>query len=175
VLASYVFLLFERFVPATMEGSCDLFCDVDRGRSSVPWSYKGSVLGRHIVLNYIDSDGVHHPLQGVPENPIDQNFDKLGASIREEVFSDGANNTDSRFKRLRAKAGNVSLADLHRLTFFDGASIPEFDWGYWWLAYHEEIPVAFAGVVPSTHLSNAGYFCRVGVLKSTAGIAFNYA
>jgi len=37
-----------------------------------------------------------------------------------------------------------TLADLHLLTFFDGASIPEFDWGYWWLAYHDEIPVAFA-------------------------------
>ena len=34
-----------------------------------------------------------------------------------------------------------TLTDLHRLTFFDGASIPEFDWGYWWLAYHEANPV----------------------------------
>jgi hypothetical protein len=24
-----------------------------------------------------------------------------------------------------------TLADLHRLTFFDGASIPEFDPGHW--------------------------------------------
>ena len=55
------------------------------------------------------------------------------------------------------------LADLHRLTFFDGASIPEFDRGYWWLAYHEALPVAFAGVVPATRAYNAGYFCRVGV------------
>jgi hypothetical protein len=76
--------------------------------------YQGSVLGRHIVLNYIDSNGVHHTLQGVPENPIDHNFGKLGASIREEVFSDGANNTDSRFKRLRAKAGIVSDVSLNQ-------------------------------------------------------------
>jgi hypothetical protein len=27
--------------------------------------YQGSILGRHIVLNYIDSNGVHHTLQGV--------------------------------------------------------------------------------------------------------------
>jgi hypothetical protein len=62
-----------------------------------------------------------------------------------------------------------ALTDLHLLTFFDGASIPEFDWGHWWLAYHEAIPVAFAGVIPSTRAHNAGYFCRVGVLKRHCG------
>ena len=62
-----------------------------------------------------------------------------------------------------------TLADLHLLTFFDGATIPEFDWGYWWLAYHEDMPVAFAGVVPSTRAYNAGYLCRVGVLKKHCG------
>ena len=64
-----------------------------------------------------------------------------------------------------------TLADLHRLTFFDGAPIPEFDHGHWWLAFHEAIPVAFAGVVPSTRAFNAGYFCRVGVLKKHCGNA----
>src|ERR1700739_2206394 len=29
------------------------------------------------------------------------------------------------------------LADLHRLTFFNGACLPDFDWGHWWVAYHE--------------------------------------
>jgi hypothetical protein len=29
--------------------------------------YEGTELGHHVVLNYIDSDGVHHTLQGVPE------------------------------------------------------------------------------------------------------------
>jgi len=62
-----------------------------------------------------------------------------------------------------------TLADLHRLTFFSGASVPEFDWGHWWLGYHETQPVAFAGLIPSTHVVNAGYFCRVGVLKSHWG------
>jgi GNAT superfamily N-acetyltransferase len=62
-----------------------------------------------------------------------------------------------------------ALTDLHRLTFFDGAAIPEFDWGYWWLAYHEAIPVAFVGVVPSTRAHNAGYICRVGVLQKHWG------
>jgi GNAT superfamily N-acetyltransferase len=57
------------------------------------------------------------------------------------------------------------LTELHRLTFFSGASIPAFDHGHWWLAYHDTTPVAFAGVVPSTHVRNAGYFCRVGVMQ----------
>ena len=57
------------------------------------------------------------------------------------------------------------LSELHRSTFFDGASIPAFDWGNWWLAYCERTPVAFAGLVPSTLVRNAGYFCRVGVLR----------
>lgn len=57
------------------------------------------------------------------------------------------------------------LTELHHLTFFSGASVPSFDLGYWWFAYHGATPVAFAGVVPSTHARNAGYFCRVGVLQ----------
>jgi GNAT superfamily N-acetyltransferase len=58
-----------------------------------------------------------------------------------------------------------ALADLHRLTFFDAAAIPDFDLGAWWLAYCGADPVAFAGVVPSTYARNCGYFSRVGVLQ----------
>jgi GNAT superfamily N-acetyltransferase len=58
-----------------------------------------------------------------------------------------------------------TLGDLHRLTFFDGAAVPQFEWGAWWIAYHDDDAVAFAGVVPSTHARNSGYFCRVGVLR----------
>src|SRR5215216_6352955 len=61
------------------------------------------------------------------------------------------------------------LADLHRLTFFNGAPIPAFDQGYWWFAYYGVEPIGFAGVIPSTHAHNAGYFCRVGVLRSHCG------
>jgi GNAT superfamily N-acetyltransferase len=61
------------------------------------------------------------------------------------------------------------LTDLHRLTFFGGASIPDFDDGHWWLAFHEGEPVAFAGVIPSTRVRNAGYFSRVGVLRKHCG------
>jgi GNAT superfamily N-acetyltransferase len=76
--------------------------------------------------------------------------------------------------RVREVDGNddeiaETLADLHRLTFFDGAPMPEFDHGCWWLAFHQAIAVGFAGVVPSAHAANAGYFCRVGVLKKHGG------
>jgi hypothetical protein len=58
-----------------------------------------------------------------------------------------------------------ALAELHRRTFFNGASLPNFEYGHWWLAYDSREPVAFAGLVPSTHAENAGYFCRVGVFE----------
>lgn len=61
------------------------------------------------------------------------------------------------------------LGDLHRLTFFGGATMPQFELGTWWLAYHNDDAVAFAGVVPSTHARNSGYFCRVGVLRRHRG------
>ena len=57
------------------------------------------------------------------------------------------------------------LADLHQMTFFDAAAVPQFELGAWWLAYHGDDAVAFAGVVPSTHARNGGYFSRVGVLQ----------
>jgi GNAT superfamily N-acetyltransferase len=63
------------------------------------------------------------------------------------------------------------LADLHHLTFFGSAPMPAFDWGHWWLAFCERLPVAFAGLVPSTHVENAGYFCRVGVVDRHWGHA----
>jgi hypothetical protein len=80
--------------------------------------YQGSVLGHHIVLNYVDSDGYHHTLQGVPETKFDHNIDKLGAFVREEIFSDGANNRDSPFQRLRALPGediDVPLNQTHTM------------------------------------------------------------
>ena len=63
--------------------------------------YEGTTLGHHIVLNYIDADGYHHTLQGTPVNTFQHNFEKLGAFFREEALSDGVNNTDSPFGRLK--------------------------------------------------------------------------
>ncbi|BAC51363.1 bll6098 [Bradyrhizobium diazoefficiens USDA 110] len=62
-----------------------------------------------------------------------------------------------------------TLGDLHRLTFFDCAVMPQFELGTWWLAYHKDDPVAFAGVLTSTYARNSGYFARVGVLQGHWG------
>jgi GNAT superfamily N-acetyltransferase len=76
-----------------------------------------------------------------------------------------------RIRQIDAQDDEVldTLGELHRLTFFDGAPVPEFDQGDWWLALHEAVPVGFAGVIPSTRADNAGYFSRVGVLRRHCG------
>jgi hypothetical protein len=56
--------------------------------------YQGSVLGRHIVLNYIDSNGVHHTLQGV-----------TGAPAVPLVSSDDANFSGGLLGRFASLAG----------------------------------------------------------------------
>ena len=76
--------------------------------------------------------------------------------------------------RIRAVDGHDEdatdvLAEMHRLTFFNAAAIPDFEQGDWWLAYQRDVPVGFAGVIPSTRAHNAGYFSRVGVLRSHCG------
>jgi RTX calcium-binding nonapeptide repeat (4 copies) len=60
----------------------------------------GIVLGSHIVLNYIDSNGLHHTLQAGPEVKFSDTLEKGKAFIAEEVLSDGTKNTDSPFKRI---------------------------------------------------------------------------
>ena len=80
--------------------------------------YQGSVLGYHVVINYIDSADVHHTLQGTPERPFNNNIDKAKAFILEEVFSDGTNNRDSPFGRLKGVEGrdaDVSMNHPHTL------------------------------------------------------------
>jgi GNAT superfamily N-acetyltransferase len=41
--------------------------------------------------------------------------------------------------------------------------------GFWWVAYDGGLPVAFAGLAPSTRWSDAGYLCRAGVLRQYRG------
>jgi hypothetical protein len=77
--------------------------------------YHGAVLGHHVVLNYIDSNGVHDTLEGVPERKFNRNAEKLFAFLREERLSDGIRNTDSPFRRLRAKDGEgIGFAALDK-------------------------------------------------------------
>lgn len=61
------------------------------------------------------------------------------------------------------------LSELHQLAFCDGTRVPDFEQGYWWIALHGVDPIAFAGVVPSSHIANAGYLCRVGVVAPHCG------
>ena len=63
-------------------------------------------------MNYIDANGAHHTLQGVPEHKFEHNIDKLDAFFKEELFSDGANNRDSPFQRLRAKIDRGTDIDV---------------------------------------------------------------
>jgi hypothetical protein len=67
-----------------------------------------------------------------------------------------------------------TIADLHRLTFFDGASIPKFDEGHWWLTFFDALPVAcrprsvYACQMP-------GIFRASASCKNTVATAFNCA
>jgi GNAT superfamily N-acetyltransferase len=61
------------------------------------------------------------------------------------------------------------LVALHRRIFLDSAPLPDFDVGHWWIACQCEVPVAFAGIMPSTVAPNSGYFARVGVVTEHHG------
>ena len=81
--------------------------------------------------------------------------------------------------RIRAVDGHDEdvadiLADIHRFTFFDMAAVPNFDHGHWWLAYRDSTPVGFAGVIPSTHAHNAGYFFGSGCCTTIQATSFSF-
>lgn len=46
--------------------------------------YHGAVLAHHVVLNYIDANGKHHTLEGVPERKFNHNVEKRIAFSLEE-------------------------------------------------------------------------------------------
>lgn len=41
--------------------------------------------------------------------------------------------------------------------------------GHWWIAYDGQLPIGFAGLLPSVKWSDAGYLCRAGVVRSHRG------
>lgn len=41
--------------------------------------------------------------------------------------------------------------------------------GFWWIAYHGDTPVGFAGIVASSRWLETGYLCRAGVLEEHRG------
>lgn len=57
------------------------------------------------------------------------------------------------------------LKELHTLCFFNEAKQPDYENGYWWLAYADnKEPIGFAGMTPSILGFNCGYLKRAGVL-----------
>jgi hypothetical protein len=74
-----------------------------------------------------------------------------------------------RIREVDATEEDDVIAELHTLTFFDTAPIPDLTMGIWWLAFKDNVPIGFAGLVPSDRIPRAGYFKRVGVLASHAG------
>lgn len=62
-----------------------------------------------------------------------------------------------------------TLHELHTLCFLGEAPTVKYDHGYWWLAYCDKKPVAFAGITPSQLGFNTGYLKRVGVLPAHRG------
>lgn len=81
-----------------------------------------------------------------------------------------------RIREVDSHADEVAevLDELHRATFLDSAPVPQFDDGCWWLAFRDRAPVAFAGLVRSTHAPNAGYLCRVGVIQADWGQSLQF-
>lgn len=61
------------------------------------------------------------------------------------------------------------LTVLHKLTFFESATVPSFDVGHWWIGYCSKEPVSFASLNRSDRYPRAGYFKRVGVLPEHRG------
>jgi len=65
--------------------------------------YQGSTIGHHIVLNYIDSNGNHHILQGKPQVPYAHNANKAGAFIADAIRPDGISIVRPPFGKLQSE------------------------------------------------------------------------
>jgi GNAT superfamily N-acetyltransferase len=61
------------------------------------------------------------------------------------------------------------IHSLHEVTFGSSAPQVETDTGYWWLAYHGDEPVAFAGLTKAFSTAETGYLKRSGVLREHRG------
>lgn len=62
-----------------------------------------------------------------------------------------------------------TLADLHSQTFPKSVPFPYGLPSYWWIAYCNKVPVAFAFMCGSDRYPDTGYFGRVGVLPKYRG------
>jgi hypothetical protein len=82
--------------------------------------YQGSTIGHHIVLNYVDSNGKHHTLQGMPEHPHRRNVRKVGAFIADGVRPDGLGIVGPPFGRLQSQPGKGKTFDAPRTMIAEG-------------------------------------------------------
>lgn len=72
---------------------------------------------------------------------------------------------------IRRVDGEEFADDLQELQKPFAPAMPVVDTsdGWWWIVHHKRVPVAYLGMIPSTHYPNAGYFKRVGVLSGHRG------
>ena len=52
---------------------------------------------------------------------------------------------------------------------WSGGTLPTPQTGYWWLAFQDGVPVAFAGLVPSVRWQDTGVLSIAGVLPAARG------
>jgi GNAT superfamily N-acetyltransferase len=76
-----------------------------------------------------------------------------------------------RIKRVDGTNEDIAetLTDLHDSTFGNSAPQVEPEEGYWWIAYHGNEPVAFAGMKKANSTEAAAYMSRSGVLREHRG------
>ena len=60
-----------------------------------------------------------------------------------------------------------TLTDLHALTFGSSAEQPWYHEGHWWVAYRDDLPVAFCGLTDGG--DRTGYLKRAGVTHEARG------
>ena len=61
------------------------------------------------------------------------------------------------------------ILGMHETIFGNSAPVPGMA-GAWWICYHHDEPVGFAGMIPSDQGSNNGYLSRFGVLPGHRGL-----
>lgn len=76
-----------------------------------------------------------------------------------------------RIKRVDGTDDEIAdtLRWMHNLCFGNSAPAPETDQDYWWIAYQDKEPCAFAQLVPAANTPLTGYLKRSGVLYEHRG------
>lgn len=60
------------------------------------------------------------------------------------------------------------LCELHK-DILPADTLPDFSYGWWWIAFDKNFPVAFAGMVALKQWDNAVYLKRSGVINEYLG------